>query len=417
MATMAENVIAAASETRPPMLEKGMYGNTNGVTDIRRAKRLEDLKRDGKLSYDSDIKAVNILLLGLPVDIYTLINHYQTAKEIWDRVKELMKGTKMTKQERESMLYDEFDKFTSKPGESIHSYYLRYAKLFNDMNMIPMSMTPMEINTKFVNHLQPEWSRFVTIAKQAKDLHSVKFDQLYAFLKHNERYAKEVREMLQRFRDPLALLANTYNPPPSYNNHIGKNQAIGARVVNTVGDTGTNQLRVIICYNCKGEGYIAKQYNLEENDECEDLQLQATTNSKADHVDAYDSDCDDEAIANAIFMENLSPVGSINGDTVEPRYDFDILSKSYDELTSNNNFISYADYMVTIGNDDDNYVSPPIQKNDMILSINEQMKSQVEKCNTVNQEKQSMNESLTSELEQYKERVKTLENKSKKICF
>ncbi|GKA73695.1 hypothetical protein Tco_0779997, partial [Tanacetum coccineum] len=64
----------------------------------------------------------------------------------------------MTKQERESMLYDEFDKFTSELGESIHSYYLRFAKLINDMNMIPMSMTPMQINTKFVNHLQPEWS-------------------------------------------------------------------------------------------------------------------------------------------------------------------------------------------------------------------------------------------------------------------
>ncbi|GKE98812.1 hypothetical protein Tco_0022163 [Tanacetum coccineum] len=106
-----------------------------------------------------------------------------------------MEGTKMNKQERESMLYDEFEKFTSKPGESIHSYYLRYAKLINDMNMIPMSMTPMQINTKFVNHLQSEWSRFVTAAKQARDLHSVTFDQLYAFLKPNKRDAKEVQEM------------------------------------------------------------------------------------------------------------------------------------------------------------------------------------------------------------------------------
>ncbi|GJR15926.1 hypothetical protein Tco_0798578 [Tanacetum coccineum] len=67
----------------------------------------------------------------------------------------------MTKQERESMLYDEFDKFTSEPGESIHSYYLRYAKLINDMKMILMSTSNMQINTKLVNHLQPEWSRFV----------------------------------------------------------------------------------------------------------------------------------------------------------------------------------------------------------------------------------------------------------------
>ncbi|GJW38675.1 hypothetical protein Tco_0064520 [Tanacetum coccineum] len=67
--------------------------NKDGVTNIHRAERLEDLKGDDKLRYDSDIKAVNILLLGLPVDIYTLSNHYQIVKEIWDRVKELMEGT------------------------------------------------------------------------------------------------------------------------------------------------------------------------------------------------------------------------------------------------------------------------------------------------------------------------------------
>ncbi|GJV25339.1 hypothetical protein Tco_1378034 [Tanacetum coccineum] len=116
----------------------------NKVTDIRRKERLEDLKGDDKLHYDSDIKVVNILLLGLLVDIYNL--------------KEILEGTQITKQEHESMLYDEFDKFTSEPGESIHSYYLRFAKLINDMNMISLTMTPMQINTKFVNHLQPEWS-------------------------------------------------------------------------------------------------------------------------------------------------------------------------------------------------------------------------------------------------------------------
>ncbi|GKB70443.1 hypothetical protein Tco_0931855 [Tanacetum coccineum] len=98
-------------------------------------------------------------------------------------------------------------------------------------------------------------------------------------------------------------------------------------------------------------------------------QLQATTNFKADHVDAYDSDCDDEATTNAIFMANLSPVGSLNDDTVAPRYDSDTLSESYDELIGNNNVISYTDYMLTIRDDADNYVPPPVQKNDIIRPV------------------------------------------------
>ncbi|GJR94014.1 hypothetical protein Tco_0266188 [Tanacetum coccineum] len=204
MATIAENVIAAEngeilkdsikndpSQLKPQITVK----DKDGITDIHRPQRVEDLAGQEKLRYDSDIKAVNIILLGLPVHIYTLINHYQTVKEIRDHVKELIEGTKITKQERESMLYDKFDKFTSEPEESIYSYYLRYAKLINDMKMIPM---------------------FVIASKQARDLHSVNINKLYAFFKQNKKDAKEVRVMRQQIPEPLALLANTYNPPPSY---------------------------------------------------------------------------------------------------------------------------------------------------------------------------------------------------------
>ncbi|GJW85925.1 hypothetical protein Tco_0159070 [Tanacetum coccineum] len=223
-----------------------------------------------------------------------------------------------------------------------------------------------------------------------------------------------------------------------------KSQATGARVVNTVGEESANQPRVTICYNCRGEGHMAKQYfladRLKENDECDDLQLHTTTNFKANHVDTYDLDCDDKATASEIFMASHFPAGSITGDTVGPTYDSDILSEvphydtnheidvlnsdvqeteyiehivsnneSYNELTNNINVIFYIDYMVTIKNDASQYVPQAAQDNDMILSVIEQMKSQVERCNTVNKETKSVNESLTSELEQYKARVKTLE--------
>ncbi|GJZ28609.1 hypothetical protein Tco_0985505 [Tanacetum coccineum] len=82
MATMAENVIAAGAENRPPMLEKGMYDSVNGGADEKCAQTIAYLSPTEKIQYEYDIKATNIILLGLPVDIYTLINHYQTAIEI-----------------------------------------------------------------------------------------------------------------------------------------------------------------------------------------------------------------------------------------------------------------------------------------------------------------------------------------------
>ncbi|GJW22488.1 hypothetical protein Tco_0033110 [Tanacetum coccineum] len=96
---------------------------------------------------------------------------------------------------------------------------------------------------------------------------------------------------------------------------VQKESSYRARFVNIVGNSGANQPR----------DFLAN--SLEETNECEDLQLQATTNFKADHVDAYDSDCDDKATANAIFMASLSLVGSINDDTVGPPYDSNIFSE------------------------------------------------------------------------------------------
>ncbi|GKC01996.1 hypothetical protein Tco_0993606, partial [Tanacetum coccineum] len=63
------------------------------------------------LQGDCDVQATNIVLQGLPPDVYALVNHCQSAKDIWERVKLLMKGIELSYQERKCKLYNEFDKF------------------------------------------------------------------------------------------------------------------------------------------------------------------------------------------------------------------------------------------------------------------------------------------------------------------
>ncbi|GJX36134.1 hypothetical protein Tco_0247691 [Tanacetum coccineum] len=128
-------------------------------------------------------------------------------------------GIELSLQERESKLYDDFDTFTSMPGESIHSYYMQFSQLINDMHMIGMTMKPHQVNTKFVNHLQPEWSKFVTDVKLAKDMHTTNFDHLYAHIRQHKAHANEVRLQKQRYTDQIALVANSpscLNPTQYY---------------------------------------------------------------------------------------------------------------------------------------------------------------------------------------------------------
>ncbi|GKD49006.1 hypothetical protein Tco_1277982, partial [Tanacetum coccineum] len=83
----------------------------------------EELSVTEKLQDDCDYKATNIVLQGLPPDVYAIVNHHNVAKEIWDRFKLVMQGTKLSLQERECKLYDEFDKFSFVQGETLYQYY------------------------------------------------------------------------------------------------------------------------------------------------------------------------------------------------------------------------------------------------------------------------------------------------------
>ncbi|GJV02864.1 hypothetical protein Tco_1336433 [Tanacetum coccineum] len=109
-----------------------------------------------KERFKADIRAMNILLQGSPKDIYTLINHYTDAKDIWDNVKMVLEGSELTKDERKSQLYDEFEHFRQNKGETIHEYYIRFTKLINDMRNIKMTMPKMQLKSKFVNNMLPE---------------------------------------------------------------------------------------------------------------------------------------------------------------------------------------------------------------------------------------------------------------------
>ncbi|GJS54550.1 hypothetical protein Tco_0627912 [Tanacetum coccineum] len=247
--TLAEYMILSGADNRPPMLDKDLYDSwksrmelymqnrehermilesvehgpliwptieENGVT---MTKKYAELSPAEKIQADCDMKAINIILQGLPTDIYSLVNHHRVAKDLWEKVQLLMQGTSLTKQERECKLYDAFDKFTHIKGESLYLYYLRFTQLINDMNIYNMKLEQFQVNTKFLNSLPPEWSKFVTNVKLVKDLHTTNFDQLYAHLEQHELHANEVRLIRERNQDSLALVANHLMTPPHFNTY------------------------------------------------------------------------------------------------------------------------------------------------------------------------------------------------------
>nr|GEU29654.1 hypothetical protein [Tanacetum cinerariifolium] len=162
---------------------------------------------------EADDQAIQTILLGLPEDIYAAVDSCETAQEIWLRVQQMMKGSDIGIQDKKAKLFNEWERFTSNEGESIESYYHRFLKLMNDLKRNKHFSEKIASNFKFLNNLQPEWSRHVSIVHQTKDLHTTDYTQLYDFLKYNQKEVDELKaKCLTKTQDPLALMATSNNP-------------------------------------------------------------------------------------------------------------------------------------------------------------------------------------------------------------
>nr|GEX01196.1 hypothetical protein [Tanacetum cinerariifolium] len=162
---------------------------------------------------EADDQAIQTILLGFPEDIYTAVDICETAQEIWLQVQQMMKGSDIGIQEKKAKLSNEWERFTSNDGESIESYYHRFLKLMNDLKRNKHFPERISSNLKFLNNLQPEWSRHVTIVHQTKDLHTADYTQLYGFMKYNQMELDDLKaERLVKTQDPLALMETSNNP-------------------------------------------------------------------------------------------------------------------------------------------------------------------------------------------------------------
>nr|GEY78587.1 hypothetical protein [Tanacetum cinerariifolium] len=216
MTTLADKAILSGADNRPPMLEKDMNDSwkirmelymmnrqhgrmilesvENGPliwpsieeNEVTRPKKYSELYAMEAIQADCDVKATNIILQGLSPEVYALVSNHKVTKELWERIQLLMQGTSLTKQERECKLYDEFDKFAYKKGESLREFYLRFSLLLNDMNL-----EQFQVNAKFLNTFPPEWRKFVTDDKLVRDLHTTNVDQPHAYLGQHEFHANE----------------------------------------------------------------------------------------------------------------------------------------------------------------------------------------------------------------------------------
>ncbi|GJR63790.1 hypothetical protein Tco_1505952 [Tanacetum coccineum] len=133
---------------------------------------LSKMTEGNNKQYIADVKVMNYLLQAIPNDIYNSVDACKNAKYMWERIKRLMFGSDVT----------------------------------NRNNVRPI---PVSINTKFLNCLQPEWSKYVTMVRHNQSGDTISYDVLYDSLVQFEPHvlASKVKKAAKN-HDPLALLVS-----------------------------------------------------------------------------------------------------------------------------------------------------------------------------------------------------------------
>nr|GEW61153.1 ribonuclease H-like domain-containing protein [Tanacetum cinerariifolium] len=250
---------------------------------VTRPRKYSELTLAEALQADSDVKATNIILQGLPNEIYALVSHHKVTKDLWERIQLLMQGTSLQSR-KESVNY-----------------------MMNSISLL----------TRREKHYFKDKVLLVQAEANGQILH----------------------------KEELAFLAD-------------------------LGIPNGQATQTVITHNAAYQ---------------------------ADDLDAYESNCDELNIAKVVLMANLS------------HYGLDALAEVHIPDNVYNNMINQAvQYVQESQHAAVQNSNLSTQQDALILSVIEQLKPQVVNCTKINLENKSVNDTLTAELERYKEQVKVL---------
>ncbi|GJX49185.1 retrovirus-related pol polyprotein from transposon TNT 1-94 [Tanacetum coccineum] len=394
MTTLADKAILSGANNRPPMLEKDMYDSWKSRMELYMMNRQQRRM---------------------------ILESVENGPLIWPTIEE--NGVTRPKK------YSELSVTEAIQVDFNHNIY-------SPPSSIPQIEYALTINQQ---QQQPEFSQLdlgltVPVFKQGDDpIDAINHVMSFLSAVVTSRYPT-INNQLRNSSNP-----RTYNPGASRSN--------------------SGKQRTVICYNCKGEGHMSKQCTKPKRKHDDSwfkdkvLLVQAQANGQslyffgdlgiregqatqtvlthnagyqADDLDAYDSDCDELNTAKVALMANLSHYGS---DTLTEVYNPDnvnnnmidqgvqvmpsseqlkVVNHSEIAITSDSNIIPYSQYVTESQQAAVQNSNSSTQQDALILSVIEQLKSQVINCTKINMDNKSVNDTLTTELERYKEQVKVL---------
>nr|GEX55362.1 hypothetical protein [Tanacetum cinerariifolium] len=124
--TDGEAMINSGDQPLPIIAQVSLDGNAHNAPPT-----LKDPKfwtAGEKKTQKIDRLARSLLIQGLLIDIYSLIDSNETTKDLWDALERQMRGSEYGEQDRKAVILYEYETFKANEGEQLLDTYLRYFK-------------------------------------------------------------------------------------------------------------------------------------------------------------------------------------------------------------------------------------------------------------------------------------------------
>ena len=149
-------------------------------------KRMMDMNKEEMALVGLDTKAMNIIVGAVEDSMLQNLCNCTSAQQMWKTLITYMEGNDDVRNDRKSLLNQEYEAYRQGKKETISEAYERFFKIVNSLMTYDMKFTNYELNDKFLRSLTKEWDMKVVAIREIGNLVTIEPQKLYGKLLSHE---------------------------------------------------------------------------------------------------------------------------------------------------------------------------------------------------------------------------------------
>ena len=136
----------------------------------------------GKKIYESNSKAMYAILGGLAGSEFVKVMHYELAKELWAKLKNVYEGDTKVKNAKLQSYRSQFESLKMEEYEDIATYFLRIDEVVNTMRGLGEKVKDVDIVQKVLRYLPIRFNLKMSSLEETADISTLEMDELHGIL-------------------------------------------------------------------------------------------------------------------------------------------------------------------------------------------------------------------------------------------